>query len=266
MDTLPISVVVVARNSEKTLDDCLEAIKQNLPAEIILVDGKSTDKTLAIARKYTNNILINECNRISTGRQIGFEQATQAYVSYVDSDVILSSSALRTMLKEMIEQRWDHIYATIFSVNHNTYWERAADCHFKFKSSKINAGLAASILKHKVIKQIGFDSKITGAGEDMDFIFRFKTAGFKSYLSPIPAYHYHRSDFKSFAKQRFFYGRGKSDLIKKYGMNKIEFWPPIYTIYWLCFCIHKHCYWIIPYFILNGIFEISGMIMGIYKK
>ncbi|MFA7187784.1 MAG: glycosyltransferase, partial [Dehalococcoides mccartyi] len=38
-DYVPLSVIVCARNAEKTIGSCLESIMQNSPAEIILVDG-----------------------------------------------------------------------------------------------------------------------------------------------------------------------------------------------------------------------------------
>ena len=48
--TADITAVVPARNAEHLLPGCLEALRQSGVAEIIVVDGLSTDKTVDIAR------------------------------------------------------------------------------------------------------------------------------------------------------------------------------------------------------------------------
>ncbi len=60
---MTISVVLATFNEEKNLPDCLESVK-NLANEIVIVDGTSTDNTVAIAKKYNAKILITEniCN------------------------------------------------------------------------------------------------------------------------------------------------------------------------------------------------------------
>jgi glycosyltransferase involved in cell wall biosynthesis len=63
-----LSVVIPTYNSERTLRECLESIKnQDYPKnkiEIIIADGGSTDRTMEIARKYTNK---NSQNLLRTG-------------------------------------------------------------------------------------------------------------------------------------------------------------------------------------------------------
>ncbi|VAX10257.1 hypothetical protein MNBD_GAMMA25-36 [hydrothermal vent metagenome] len=51
-----ISVIVIAFNEEDALVDCLESVFW--ANEIIVVDSGSTDQTLEIARKYTDNVYI----------------------------------------------------------------------------------------------------------------------------------------------------------------------------------------------------------------
>jgi len=61
-----VSVVIPTYNSERPLQDCLESVSDGTKhqdcqgeVEIIIVDAGSTDSTLEIARKYTNNIYPN---------------------------------------------------------------------------------------------------------------------------------------------------------------------------------------------------------------
>jgi len=43
MEKLPISVIVITKNVEMIIDDCLDSVKKNNPAEIVIVDGNSSD-------------------------------------------------------------------------------------------------------------------------------------------------------------------------------------------------------------------------------
>jgi glycosyltransferase involved in cell wall biosynthesis len=55
MDRLPISVVILAFNEEKNIAGCLKSV-EGWVEDIFIVDSFSTDKTLEIARRYTQNI------------------------------------------------------------------------------------------------------------------------------------------------------------------------------------------------------------------
>ena len=46
---MPISVIIAAKNAESTIEECLDSVRRNNPAEIIVVDGNSSDKTVKIA-------------------------------------------------------------------------------------------------------------------------------------------------------------------------------------------------------------------------
>lgn len=52
---LPISVIVLTYNEEKNLEECLEGV-HGWARDIFVVDSFSTDKTMAIAGRYTGNI------------------------------------------------------------------------------------------------------------------------------------------------------------------------------------------------------------------
>ncbi len=58
-EKLPISAIVLTYNEEKNLERCLNSIYKWVD-EIILVDSYSTDRTLEIARKYTDKIYQNK--------------------------------------------------------------------------------------------------------------------------------------------------------------------------------------------------------------
>ncbi len=55
LGTPTLSIITVAKNSAGTIKDAIESVvRQDFPAEHILVDGCSTDETLAIMRQYAS--------------------------------------------------------------------------------------------------------------------------------------------------------------------------------------------------------------------
>ncbi len=89
-----IDVVLLTKDSERVLSRCVESIYQNLPvAQLIVVDGYSKDKTLAILRgfneKYHNIEIIMDHGTRATARQKGIERVTAEWFMFVDSDVVL---------------------------------------------------------------------------------------------------------------------------------------------------------------------------------
>lgn len=83
-----ISAVVCTKNEEKYLPECLEALKkQIIKPEIIIIDGHSTDKTLKIAKMYTNKIFFDEKKGIAYARNLGWKNTSSDTVAFCDADV-----------------------------------------------------------------------------------------------------------------------------------------------------------------------------------
>lgn len=53
-----ISVVIITKNEEKHIEECLESVQW--ADEIIVVDSFSTDATVEICRKYTDKVFQRE--------------------------------------------------------------------------------------------------------------------------------------------------------------------------------------------------------------
>lgn len=94
------SVEVLTRNSEANLARCLESIKDF--AEIIILDGNSTDRTLEIARAYGCRIYKQydtdepeiRIKDYAEVRNKGLRLATYDWFLYLDSDEYLSKEAV----------------------------------------------------------------------------------------------------------------------------------------------------------------------------
>lgn len=81
-----LSVVISAFNSEDKIKDCLESV--TFADEIVFIDNSSTDKTVEIAKKYTDKIISqkNDPSRLDLQKNIGFERATGDLILSLDTD------------------------------------------------------------------------------------------------------------------------------------------------------------------------------------
>lgn len=81
-----LSVVLATHNEEKNLASCLDSIA-DLATEIIIVDGESTDETVAIAKKF-GAMVIKTTNKqnFHINKQMAMDAATQPFVLQLDAD------------------------------------------------------------------------------------------------------------------------------------------------------------------------------------
>ena len=75
-------------NEEKNLRECLESV--SWVDEIVVVDSKSTDNTVAIAREFTDRVLIQEWLGHIGQSQFATDQTKNLWVLHVDADERIS--------------------------------------------------------------------------------------------------------------------------------------------------------------------------------
>ena len=91
----PISICIIAKNEEKHMETFLSSIKKqmgNYPYEIVLVDTGSTDRTVAIAKKYTDKIFsFKWVQDFSAARNYSLDCASYDWILVLDCDEYVTS-------------------------------------------------------------------------------------------------------------------------------------------------------------------------------
>jgi glycosyltransferase involved in cell wall biosynthesis len=117
-----IDVVMLTKNSQRKLADCIESIYRNVPVKrLIVVDGYSTDNTLEILEefnsKYGNVKVFPDKGTRATARQKGIDAVESEWFMFVDSDVVLSRdwfSKAQKYIKEDVGAVWGiEVWSTI---------------------------------------------------------------------------------------------------------------------------------------------------------
>ena len=82
----PLSVCMIAKNEEIHIEECLRRLAP-YGFEIVLTDTGSTDRTLAVAEKYTDRIFhFDWCNDFSAARNFCMEKASHDLILSLDCD------------------------------------------------------------------------------------------------------------------------------------------------------------------------------------
>ena len=81
---MPISVTIITYNEEQNIAAALASVAW--AAEIIVVDSQSTDNTVAIARQFTNKVIIRPWPGYAAQKQFAAEQASHAWLLSIDAD------------------------------------------------------------------------------------------------------------------------------------------------------------------------------------
>ena len=219
-----LSIVIVSFNVEELLAKCLESIEkysEGITKEVFVVDNNSSDNTVLRIRKDFPKVTLiaNEKNLgFSKANNQALKKAKGDYLLVLNPDTELKQSTLAKMIDfmrknkdvavstcrvELVDGSLDRDCRRHFP----TPWR--SFCHFSnlskiFPKSKIfdqyYMGYLPDTAEHEVdacagafmmvraeaVKKVGyFDEDFFFYGEDLDWCFRFKEAGYRIIYTPI---------------------------------------------------------------------------------
>ncbi len=120
---MKVSIITSCFNSEKTIEDTIQSVlSQTYPnIEYIIIDGKSTDKTLEIVnnqRDKITKVVSEEDNGIYDALNKGINLATGDIIGFLHSDDIFAhSNVIENVVKLFKETNTDAVYADLFYVD-----------------------------------------------------------------------------------------------------------------------------------------------------
>ncbi len=81
---MKLSTLILAKNEEEMIEDCLSQL--SFADEIIILDQNSTDKTVAIANKFTDKVFSSKSEALDESRNELAQKAKGEWLLYVDAD------------------------------------------------------------------------------------------------------------------------------------------------------------------------------------
>lgn len=262
-----VSIVIPTKNSGVFLENTLKSIAKQLytPVETIIVDGKSTDKTLSIAHKYKARVLTYVPN-VSKGifdaphkRNYGMARSNGEYVYWLDADMELpihliseavllcTKSADAVILHE--DSFGNGIWAQAKKLERSCYWgdDLVESPRFFKKSVWKNIG--------------GFDLSLGAGGDDIDLTQKLLEKNYRIYRAKSIVRH-NEGDLSiiKLCKKRYMYGKEMLRYLHKRPKSWITSYNPIKGAYirnWRQFL--RHPVITIAFIVMRMAEYISGM-------
>jgi GT2 family glycosyltransferase len=216
MSLEPVSIVINNFNGETTLPETLESIKAiDYPiAEVLLVDDGSTDRGVdAAIAAYPPLRLIRlrrNTQRLNIVRNTGLKNAASELVFLIDNDIIIHPHCIRKLVEAHHRFANAAICAPrlIYANDHNKIYmdgqqfhylgqtiarnrEGAADVHSEILVGSTGCGIMLiDKKKAETISYFDEDYRL-GWGDDGEFYYRIRLAGFETYQVPEAICYHH---------------------------------------------------------------------------
>ena len=100
MEKIPVSVVVITKNEENNIEDCLKSV--SWASEIIIVDDYSSDNTVNLAKQFTDKVFLRKMDIEGAHRNYAYSLAKNNWVLSLDADE-RASVELRGELKALFK-------------------------------------------------------------------------------------------------------------------------------------------------------------------
>lgn len=235
-----VSVIVCSYNGAKTLERCLESLKEvDYPDyEVILVDDGSKDNTQEIAARHPWIVNIKQVNKgLSVARNVGGYAATGEILAYTDSDCMADPDWLYYLVHTLTSGDYCGVGGPNISPPAEDWIQACVSAAPGGPSHVLLTDVVAEHIpgcnmafhKWAFEKVGGFDPEYRKAGDDVDFCWRLQQEGQVIAFSPAAiVWHYRRFTLQAFRKQQEGYGEAESLLRFKH----LVFFGPTGTAKW----------------------------------
>ena len=118
MNKVDVSIVIIARNEENNLRECLESC--SFAKEIILVDDNSTDKTVEIAKEFGAKVYTRSLEGNWGAQQtFAIDKATCSWIFLIDADE-RCSDALQNKIVDLVNKndKFTYVIKRITKLRH----------------------------------------------------------------------------------------------------------------------------------------------------
>ena len=193
---LKISIITPTFNSEKNISYCLDSIASQTYKNIehIIIDGKSTDKTIEIVSKYPNNFAKIVCEKdkgIYDALNKGIKYASGDIIGFLHSDDIFKeASTIEVIVNTFLKSNAEVVYGDLEYIQDLTsdkvfrFWKSSP-----FKKEKLFHGWMPPhptiFTKKEIYEGVGgFDPSFKIAGDYKFILQMFSNESLKSFYMP----------------------------------------------------------------------------------
>lgn len=264
-----ITIIIPAYNVEQYIDECIQSVlnQDNKDFECIIIDDGSTDKTGEKCDNWSSKdprirVFHQKNMGVSVARNVGLEKAHGQYVTFIDSDDLVSKTYLSDMAKYIDGKQELIVSGFILYPIKSTYKSQEPDeeCEINICPANVKKivslnekcllfGPYAKIYNMNIIRDFGivFDPNMS-FGEDLYFNYKYLEHIHKIRAVSKTNYYYRETGANSlsniFRKDKFDITYKEWHIIKNFYVSR-KIWDND---------VQKYLYKLLWMFIYDGIF------------
>lgn len=214
MKNINVSIIIPTYNEQRNINRCLKScVRQLYPSmEIIVIDNYSSDRTIDIASKFTQNLYLKG-NERSSQRNFGASVANGKFLLFIDADMTLEKNLVANCIKTAINNN-----LKVLTIPENSiglgFW---ANCIALEKKCYIGSDTIETprfFEKDFFLAIGGYDQNLIAA-EDWDITQRVKQSGYIISRSNKFLNHHENNSFWELVKKKYYYAQNISTYAKK---------------------------------------------------
>ena len=229
MSPSDVSVIVTVKNEASTIGRLLDSLSRQsiTPAQVVIVDGGSTDDTVQQIEGYRDRLhitlLVREGTNISQGRNEAIRASSGQIVASTDAGVRLAPQWLEELTRPLRQDPSIDVASGFFLPDPQTAFETAMGATVLPVEDDVDPDSFLPSSRSVAFRKEAWD-KVGGYPEwldyceDLVFDFALLDAGCQFLFAPQAVVHFRpRSSLGAFWRQYFQYARGdgKADLWRK---------------------------------------------------
>jgi GT2 family glycosyltransferase len=229
LNSLHFSIIICTRNGRERIGACLDAVRcmDGGGFEAIVVDDGSDDGTAEfVAQQYPSvRVLALEHCGLSAARNAGAEASNGEILAFTDDDCEPDREWLVRLRRVFLDGRYAAVGGPNLPPRPRSWYEAVvcaapgAPSHVLLDDEEAEhlPGCNIAVTRAAFDAIGGFDPQFHTAGDDVDFCWRLRAAGFRLGFAPGAfVWHWRRPSIRAFLKQQLGYGKAERLLIRKH--------------------------------------------------
>jgi len=245
-----VSIIIAAKDAEKTIEKCIGSILglDYKDYELVIVNDGSADRTAEILKKYGQKIKIIT-NPFPLGpsesRNLAAREAQSEYLVFIDADCMVKKDWICQLLEgfkaypfaaacggsqRLPDDASNFQKKTFLFMKKVGFITEYVKSGSEIKEVKHNPSCNVMYRREVLLKENGF-LKGLWPGEDVELDYRLKKKGYNLVFNPgAVVYHYRQEGLKPFLKMMYRYGYAQGFLVRRHGLFRKLHFLPLFTI------------------------------------
>ena len=230
---LPVSIQICTLNEEANLEECLRHVAQNNAAEVIVIDGGSSDRTVAIAQSLGVTVIEAGSVGLAVQRRLGFQSTEQVFTAFIDADDRIPPNWLADQLEALNNGNYSALQSSLRAFNAKGFWGKGWD---NYLQESVKSSADVDMVGRPALFTTESLASLNSARdlfmEDTQMSRQFQDLGLRQGISSVTAARICTTGVgENLAKWRK-YGKGYREFVNNYPDRKKS--------------IGRHIFWTIP--------------------